>query len=135
MTLFDEGAALVSAAIDVVRGEQWVYQPFATVAGDVNARLAPDPDRDQLPIVGAYIESYARAMSSEARKQGVKPEHPGHASSRPQIDFDVTQLPYETRQGDRVLRVATGVLYHVAERKFTSGGTRKQFDLNEIGRA
>ncbi len=135
MTLFDDAAAMHSAAVDLVYGEQFVYQPFAVVAGDVNGRMAPDPDRDQITITGAFIEGYARALSAQARKQGVKPERPGHASSRPQLDFDATQLPYAARQGDRVLRVATGVLYHVAERKFPTGGQRQQFDLNKIAEA
>jgi hypothetical protein len=131
-TIFQDALALASECFDEVFSENWIYQPFVVAAGDVNGRASPDPDRPQLPIIGIFVDPYARAMSAEARKQGVKPERPGHASSRPQLDLDVTQLPYRVKQGDRVLRCATGKLYHVAEPKFPSAGPRWQLDLNEI---
>lgn len=133
---FECELAAASAAVDeaFADNEGWLYQPFASPGGDVNARGAPDPDRPQMQIQGVFIKPYARAFSVEARHQGLKPERPGHASARPQIDFDVTQLPYAPRNGDRVLRLADGTLYHVAELKFPMAGPRQQFDLNEIGK-
>jgi hypothetical protein len=131
-TLFEDAARAHSAAVDLTYAERWLYQPFTSAAGDVNGRPSPDPDRPAVAIVGAFINPYARAFSMEARKQGVKPERPGHASARPQLDLDVAQLPYKPRQGDRVVRVKTGQVFHVAEPKFPSAGTRYQLDLNEL---
>jgi hypothetical protein len=131
-TIFDDALAAASAAVDSVMAEDWIYMPFAVANGDVNARPAPDPDRAELCIVGVFIDPYARAHSGAARRQGVKAEHPGHGTSRPQIDFDATQLPYKPRQGDRVFRTKTRTLYHVAEPKKETAGPRIQIDLNEL---
>ena len=131
-TIFEDAAAAHSRAIDTTFSEHWLYQPFCAAADDVNGRPSPDPGRPELRIAGAYIEGYARAFAAETRKQGVKPEHPGHASSRPQLDLDIGQLPYAARNGDRVVRLKTGVTYHVAEIKFPTSGPRYQIDLNRL---
>ncbi len=112
--------------------EHFLYQPFCVAGGDVNGRPSPDPVRPELRVKGFYIEGYARAFSAEARKQGLKPEHPGHASSRPQLDLNIEQLRYPPRNGDHVVRIRTGVTYHVAEIKFPTAGPRCQLDLNRI---
>ncbi len=131
-TLFEDAAAAHSRAIDTTFSERWLYQPFTVAAGEVNGRPSPDPDRWEREIVGVFIDPYARAASGEVRKQGVKPERPGHQSTRMQLDLDVTQLPYRVRTGDRVIRRKTGKTYHLAEPKFPSHGPRWQLDLNEI---
>lgn len=133
MSIFDDALCVASAAVDSVLAESWTYLPTAAAGGDVNARRAPDPDRAAAPIVGIFIDPYARAHSGAARRQGVKAERPGHASARPQIYLDLTQLPYEARQGDLVRRGKTGKRYHVAEVKKDSAGPRAYVDLNEIG--
>lgn len=132
MSVFDDALARASAAVDAVFADDefWIYQPFTVAAGNVNGMPSPDPDRPAVKIKGIYLGEYARANSVEARKQGVKPERPGHASARPQFDFDGTQLPYKPRQGDRLTRCKTGAVYHVAEVKFPVGGPRYQLDLN-----
>lgn len=131
-TIFEDAAAAHSRAADAVFSEPFLYQPFCVAAGDVNGRPSPDPVRPELRIVGYYIEGYARAFAAETRKQGVKPEHPGHASARPQLDLDIKQLHYAPRNGDRVVRLKTGAIYHVAEIKFPTAGPRCQIDLNRI---
>jgi hypothetical protein len=131
-TIFEDACAAASNSVDTVYGESWLYQPFAVANGDVNGRPSPDPDRPEQGIIGVYIAPYARAFSAQVRHQGVTSEKPGHASERPQIDFDVTQLPYPVRQGDRVIRNKTGEVFHVAEPKFPSAGPRKQLDLNKL---
>ncbi len=134
MSLFDQALAAASAAVDLAFAdtEQWIYEPTAIPEGDVNARRAPDPDRAATPIVGIFIDPYARAHSGAARRQGVKAERPGHASARPQIYFDVRQLCFAPREADRVRRCKTGVLYHVAEIKHDGAGSRAYVDLNQI---
>jgi hypothetical protein len=133
-TPFEDALCAASAAVDVTfaDSESWLYEPMAVAEGDVNARRAPDSDRAPVAIVGIFIDPYARAHSGAARRQGVKAERPGHASARPQIYFDLTQLGYEPRQGDRVHRCKTGVLYHIAEIKKDSAGPRAYVDLNEL---
>lgn len=131
-TVYQDALAAHSAAVDSVYSEGFSYQPFASANEDVNARGTRDLDRPCVEIVGVFLDPFARAFSDQTRRQGLKPERPGHASTRPQIDFDVTQLPYAPKSGDRVRRAATGKLYHLAEIKFPSAGTRVQADLNEI---
>jgi hypothetical protein len=133
-TIFEDACAAASNSIDMVYAdaEGWSYQPYAATSGDVNARSTPDSSRAVLTVTGVYIDPYARAFSSQVRHQGVTPEKPGHASSRPQLDLDVTQLPYPVRSGDRVTRIKTGQVFKIAEGKFPSGGPRFQLDLNEI---
>ncbi len=134
MTVFDTALDAHSRAIDEVYTERWTYLPWASANDDVNARGAPDPERPPQTIRGVYLHAYARAFSGEARRQGLKPEHPGHASARPQIDLDVRQLPYRLRVGDRLCRHRTGEVFHVAEIKFPSAGRRVQIDLNVLSR-
>ena len=130
-SLFQDAAVAASAAVDTVFGEPWIYQPMAA-GGDVNARRAPDPDRAALPITGAYIDPYARALSGPTRSQGVKAEQPGHASGRPALSLDLAQLPYEPRRGDRVTRLNTGEVFEVAEDRPDRTGPRTMLDLNLI---
>lgn len=134
MTLYEDALAAHSRAVDAVFSERWTFLPWTAAGDDVNARGAPDPERPPRDIAGAYLKPYARAFSAEARRQGVKPELPGHASARPQIDFDARQLPYAPRRGDRLRRLKTGELFHIAEPKFPSAGTRLQVDLNLLNR-
>jgi hypothetical protein len=131
-TVFEDACAAASTSVDMVYSEGWLYQPYAVTSGDVNTRLTPDASRAPMNVIGVYIDPYARAFSAQVRHQGVTPEKPGHASSRPQIDLDVTQLPYPICDGDRVTRLKTGEVFHIAEPKFPSGGPRKQLDLNKL---
>lgn len=128
-SLFQEAAAIASAAVDDVFGEEFLYQPMT--ADDVNARPSIDPNRAPLTIVAAFLDSYARAESGPARTQGVAAERPGHASSRPQVTFDRRALPYDVCKGDRLTRVDTGETFQVAEPR-KSDGPRIALDLNRI---
>lgn len=119
-----------SAAVDDVFGEPFTYQPM-TAAADRNARPAVDSNRAAQTIVAVLIDSYARADSGPARTTGVAADTPGHASARPQLSFDPTQLPYAVRTGDRVLRQSNGALYYLAEPR-RPDGVRVLVDLNRL---
>lgn len=99
-----------------------------------NSRRSPDPDRCVVQITGAFIDLYARAFSGPARRQGVKVEHPGHASSRPVLDMALHQLPYAPRDGDQVRRCKDGTLWRVAEPR-PDGNGRAELDLNLLSKA
>lgn len=114
MTLFDDAAALLSAAIGGVFDEQWQFLPKVR-ATDVNARPSPDGGRLAVLFAGAFLDTYARAHSGPARTQGVTTERPGHASDRPQISFDPSGLPYAAESGDCVKRMKTGEVFRIAE--------------------
>lgn len=137
-TPFQDACAAASAAVDSTYCEPAIFRPMGAAGGDVNARQSPDPDRpvwgdDQTvrPFVAFFPEPYARAFSGPARVQGVKAEHPGHASERPYVDLALAQLPYKPRGGDQILRVATGQLFRIAEPK-PDGTGRARCDVNLI---
>lgn len=129
--VFDDACTVSSASVDEVYGEAWTYMPMAS--DDPNARFSPDPVRPVLPIVGAFVDLYARSFSGPARHQGVKAEQPGHASDRPLLDLDLAQLPYRPRAGDFAVRLKNGLRYKVAEVR-PDGTGRAQLDLNLLGR-
>lgn len=132
-SLFQEAFALASEGIDDTFGECWTYLPMARA--DTNARATPDPDRAVVtPLIAVWFGPYARAFSAETRKQGLKPERPGHASSRPVCDLDLGRLPYAPVAGDRIVRLQTNQLYEIAERR-PNGVGRAALDLNLLGSA
>lgn len=133
-TPFQDACVALSAAVDDIYGEAegWLYSPMASPRDDVNARPAPDPDRPQRTITGAWIEGFARALSGPTRMQGVDAIRAAHAAARPICDFDLAMLPYRPRAGDRVTRIQTGKVYRVAEVRPDAANVRAQLDLNEI---
>jgi hypothetical protein len=131
-TVYEDAVAAHSAAADTIYAERFTFRPMAQANDDMNARKGSDPDRAALHIHATFLQPYARAFSGEARRQGVKAEHPGHASSRPQIEIDIDQVPFKIRDGDQVERHKTGAVYTIAEIKFPSVGTRRVFDLNLV---
>lgn len=130
-SLFEETFAVASEGIDDVFGEWWTYQPFAVAGGDVNGRPSPDPDRCEMTIFAIYQGPYARAFSNETRRQGLKPEKPGHASDRPVCDLALCRLPYAPRNGDQVVRLKTRDVFKVAEVR-ANGIGRAALDLNRL---
>jgi hypothetical protein len=130
-TPFQDACASASDAVDSTFGEDAIFRPMA---GDPNARPSPDPDRPVLPIVAFFPEPYARAFSGPARVQGVKVEHPGHASERPYVDLALAQLPYAPRARDRIERIATGQMFVIAEPK-PDGTGRARCDVNLLSPA
>lgn len=128
-SLFEESFAVASEGIDDVFGEAWLYQPFVVANGDVNGRPSPSPDGPERCIIAVYQGPYARAFSAETRKQGLKPEHPGHASNRPVCDLALCRLPYPPKNGDQVTRLKTGDIFKVAEVR-PNGVGRAALDLN-----
>lgn len=133
-SIFQEAFALASQdGIDGTFGELWTYLPMTRA--DPNGRGTPDPGRAVVNnLTAVYIGPFARAFSAETRKQGVRPEQPGHASDRPVCDLDLSRLPYRPRGGDRVVRLQTGLLYGVAEVR-PAGVSRAALDLNLRGSA
>jgi hypothetical protein len=129
-SIFQEAFALASDGIDEVFGEWWVYMPMAK--DSPNTRPSPDPLRNTKRVFAVYIDPFARAFSGPERKQGFKVEHPGHASDRPVCNIALCRLPYEPRDGDRVIREQTKLLYEIAERR-PNGMGRAALDLNLLG--
>jgi len=127
-SLFEESFAVASEGIDDVFGEAWQYLPMATP--DVNSRAVADTIRAIVPcFIAVYQGAYARAFSAETRKQGLKPEHPGHASNRPVCDLALCRLPYLPKNGDHVVRLKTGDVFKIAEPR-PNGVGRAALDLN-----
>lgn len=127
-SVFQDNFALASEGIDDLYGEPWTYLPMAK--DDPNGRRSPDPDRVVVSCLTAvWIGPFARAFSAETRRQGVKPEHPGHASDRPVCDLALCRLPYRPRAGDRVVRLQTEQTYEIAEPR-PNGMGRAALDLN-----
>lgn len=131
-SIFQDAFALASLdGIDGTFGELWNYLPM--IKADPNGRESPDPGR--AVVVGftaVWLGPYARAFSAETRKQGVRAEQPGHASNRPVCDLDLSHLPYRPRDGDRVVRQQTGLLYKIAEVR-PIAVSRAALDLNLLG--
>lgn len=125
---FQDAAAAASAAVDDFYGEPFQFAPMASIP---NGRPSADPGRAVVTFTAAFIDVYARFDSKLTHTFGVVPEKPGHSSSRPQISFDPASLPYRARNGDRVIRTATGDQYQLAEVR--SDQTRRMLcDLNLI---
>lgn len=131
-TPFQDACAAASNAVDTVYGEPWIYLPMAV--DDPNGRHSPDPDRAITSITGVFLDPYARAFSGPARKQGVRAEHPGHASSRPVLDIALAQLAFTPAHGDRVKRCLDGSFWMVAEVR-ADGTGRAELDLNNVTKA
>ncbi len=138
MTIFDQAVRAHSHAVDDVYAKSWLYLPMAAAAPN-DVRTA-DSSRAQTPLCAFLLDHYARAFSSDARKQGVKPERPGHASSRPILGFALHRLPYLPAHGDRVQctncdtpGVPEGSVFEVAEIR-PDGYGRVELDLNLITR-
>ena len=128
-SIFQQACIANSAAQDAVYGEPWTYIPMAAAAP--NDVPGADGTRAVTPITASFFDLYARAFSGPARKQGVKVEKPGHASSRPVLDLDVTQLPFAIVRGDRVQRGSDNSLWEIAEPR-PDGNGRAELDLNLI---
>lgn len=129
-TPFQDAAALASAAVDGVYGEPFTVIPM-TRGNDVNARPTTDSGRAQTVITAAFLDVFARADSGPARTQGVTAERPGHASSRPQISFDRSQLTYAVKRGDRMQRGSDSSIFEVAEIR-RADPVRDLADLNRV---
>jgi hypothetical protein len=126
-SIFQQACVANSAAQDAVYGEPWAYIPMAAAAP--NDVPSADGSRAVTPITAGFFDLYARAFSGPARKQGVRPEKPGHASSRPVLDLDITQLPFAIVHGDRVRRISDNSLWVIAEAR-PDGNGRAELDLN-----
>lgn len=120
-----------AAAVDSYMGERFEYRPMKRAA-DVDARTSVDTGRVVvLDLLAMWGDPSARDMSAAAREPGVKPEYPGHASTRPYIALELSRLPYAPVKGDIVVRKDTGDRFKVAEVLPSSPGFAR-LDLNEM---
>jgi hypothetical protein len=127
---FDALDALTQVAVDAVYGEDFRFEPRAR-SGDVNAPDAPDAARAVVASVpGIYHAGAARGDSGPAHRVGVTAESPGVISTRPVLTVQASRLPWRPRTGDRVLRLATGQAFRIAEPKAGGNGARWTLDLN-----
>ena len=121
-------AARAGAAVDRTFGEDFDYLPY--VATDPNARAVVDGSRAVTRIKAAYSAPHARATAGPARHPSVELTRGAHATNRPSAEFDIAQLPYEVRHGDRLKRIDTGVVYIISEPR-RNGMGRVIVDLNQ----
>jgi hypothetical protein len=127
---FDTLDALTQVAVDAVCGEDFRFEPRADT-GDVNAPDAPDAGRVVLVSVpGVFHAGAARGDSGPAHRVGVAAESPGVISSRPVLTVQASRLLWRPRTGDRVIRLATGEAFRIAEPKAGGNGARWTLDLN-----
>ena len=128
---FAAATQAAAAAVDAIMGETFTFRPMKRQA-DVSARPVIDPDRlVRSGVVAIFGEPSARLDSGAVRTPGVKPEHPGHATSRPFVSLSRSRLPYAPEKDDIVIREATGVRYMIAEVLPSTPGFVR-LDLNEL---
>lgn len=119
----------MGAVVNRTFGEEFEYRPYA--ADDPNGRTAPDAARAVKTIMAVFGDPSARAGMGPARRGYVEPDRAAHASSRPYIELDPSQLPYAIVSGDRVARAKTGEIFRVSEPR-VSGNGRVILDLNAV---
>ena len=102
MKAFDRAEQLSSRHIDRVMGETVGIHPRHTPP---NGRAVPDPER---PSVNLRV-----VWSGEAVRDSKVHEHVDVISKDSMVSYDLRNLPYELKQGDRVFRPKVGRSYRV----------------------
>lgn len=128
---FNNAATRSSVAVDRVYGALFDYLPMKA-GDDRNAPHVPDPDRPQVTISLAPVDTFARGRSGPVRTPGVAAERPGHATVRQQWSCDRAALPYEPARTDRLRDPVSGALFQIAEIR-RGDPARYVFDVNKIG--
>lgn len=123
---FELAAAMSSAAVDTVYGENFSFVAMKAGADVDNPRIA-DPARPQFTAVGAYIGP-AKAVLPHAR--GSIPDDNARRAvvSEPYVSIDNGNMPWWVVIGDRVVRLKTGETFEVA-RSIPDGVTRTRIHL------
>ncbi len=122
---FEQAAALTSAAVDAVFGEQFTF--IGMKAGvDRGAPRIVDTARPPFTVTGGYVDPsktafpHARGTSQNQAQ--------GHVVTEPFVSIDNARLQWAVVTGDRVTRAETGVQYEIA-RPMPDGVTRTIFVL------
>ncbi|WP_414832200.1 hypothetical protein [Afifella sp. YEN Y35] len=100
--------ALVRAA-DVAFGEAFTLTPMTRRP---NGPPTPDETRVEQSFRGIWVEKPEMLDSSESYDPR-STQRFAHASGEVGVSVELSQLPYEPRQGDRVTRVKDGRSYSV----------------------
>lgn len=142
MTAFDALNVQAVRSVQRVRGETFTVSPRTEVSRDVNARRAADPARSPVTLIAVLHEYFSRpdgsaggatARAPTALSSANMAQPAGHTSQRVRIKFRLADLLYGLEKGDRVIRIATGHVYNVAEIRRGSFGNLTA-DLNLIER-
>lgn len=123
---FELAAAMSSAAVDTVYGENFSFVAMKAGADVDNPRIA-DPARPQFTAVGAYIGP-AKAVLPHAR--GSIPDDNARRAvlSEPYVSIDNSNMSWWVVIGDRVVRLKTGETFEVS-RPIPDGVTRTRIHL------
>lgn len=114
---FDALTDDLNKAVNALRGECFTLSPRRRP--DVNGPSVADESRAAVDVIGTYDDPGTRAGSGrlgweEATIQG-KGGRPGHTSDRPSVNVERRLFPERPRQGDILLRHATGEHFTIAE--------------------
>ena len=113
---FDAAVKAAAASSDAILAEPFTFTPMK-LALNVSAR----PLRDEAIAIFQHVpcvfgEPSARMGSGAVETVGVRPEKPGHASSRPFISLALSRLgDRRPEKGWLILRENTGEKFKVAE--------------------
>lgn len=111
-TPFETAAAMTSAAVDQVYGEDFTFFAYRQ-KGDVNLPREADPARAEFTAKAAFIGS-AKAVYPQAR--GASDENAQrYAVSVPWLSIDNASMAWPVIAGDRVRREKDGAVYEVAK--------------------
>lgn len=116
-TPFDGLAIRLNGAVDRMRGEAFTLSPRRKP--DVNGPPVADDSRAAVDFRGTYDDPGNRAGSGrldwEAANIQSKGARPGHTSDRPAVNAERRLFADRPRQGDLLLRAATGERFVIAE--------------------
>lgn len=124
-SLFDQAAALTSAAVDSVYGETFTFIGMKPGADRGSPRV-PDPSRPAFDVVGGFIDPskraypHARGTAQNAAQQ--------HVVTEPFASIDNVNMRWAAITGDRVTRKKTAEQYEIA-RPMPDGVTRTLYIL------
>jgi hypothetical protein len=124
-SLFDQAAALTSAAVDSVYGEAFTFIGMKPGADRGSAKIL-DSSRPAFDVTGGFIDSsksaypHARGTAQNAAQR--------HVVTEPFASIDNVNMQWPAITGDRVTRLKTGEQYEIA-RPMPDGVTRTLYFL------
>lgn len=122
---FEQAAALTSAAVDFVYGEQFRFIGMKPGVDRGAARVL-DTTRIAFDVAGGFIDPskqaypHARGTSQNAAQR--------HVVTEPFVSIDNGNMQWAAITGDRVTRLKTGVQYEIS-RPMPDGVTRTVYFL------
>lgn len=112
-SVFAAAAADVSAAVDDVFGELFIFRGMLPVAGQ-RRTPAPDPSRADFTITGVWLpKPIIIGVSPKLTDAEDTAQKPGAQGQVTGVLVSRSVLLWEPRPGDRVIRVDTGLVTSV----------------------